>query len=177
MNGTNYVPNMETRYYEVHPRQLAWAMHALSQVPGYSVQGYSKGQGGMMLIAVSVPPGAPPLDWATVAGAPSARGRWLRFDRTWLVRIGAILLGLYIVYGLLAGGGMGGLALPEQYQVFTPDPAVVALPNPVGDTLDSIYAGAVTLGVFFLVLIIVMLGLMLRKPLGTIGRALRRKGA
>jgi hypothetical protein len=173
----NYVPNMETRLYEVHPRQLAWAMHALSQVPGYSVQGYSKGQGGMMLIAVSVPPGAPPLDWQAVPGAPSTRRSWLRFDRTWLVRIGAILLGLYIVYGLLAGGSMGGLSLPEQYQVFAPDPAVVALPSPVGNIVNDIYAGAITLGVFFLVLIIVMLGYMLRKPLGTIGRALRRKGA
>lgn len=88
----NYVPNFEDRYYEVHPSQLRWAMSQLGAVPGYNVQGYAQGRGGMYIVVVQVPIGAPEQDWRD---APPPRRR-VRFD------ISPRMIGVLVAVALLA---------------------------------------------------------------------------
>ena len=101
---TNFVPNYEDRYYEVHPSQLRWAMHQLGSVPNYNVRGYTPGRGGMYIVVVQVPIGAADADWR----APQLqRRRWLRFDWRVAVKWLCVLIvvgGLgYMGYGILTG--------------------------------------------------------------------------
>ena len=103
---SNYVPNYEDRYYEVHPSQLRWAMSQLGAVPGYNVQGYAQGQGGMYIVVVQVPVGAEQADWRAAQPQPRSRRRWPRFDWRsavkWLCVI-AIVVGIgYFVYSMFA---------------------------------------------------------------------------
>lgn len=102
---SNYVPNFEDRYYEVHPSQLRWAMHQLDSVPNYNVRGYASGQGGMYIIVVQVPVGAPQADWRD---PQPQRRRWFRFDwfrigRGLMFAVIAVALA-YIAYGLFVDG-------------------------------------------------------------------------
>lgn len=101
---TNFVPNYEDRYYEVHPSQLRWAMHQLASVPNYNVRGYTPGRGGMYIVVVQVPIGAADADWR--APQPQRR-RWLRFDWRVAVKWLCVLVIVggvgYMGYGMLTG--------------------------------------------------------------------------
>ena len=104
---SNYVPNYEDRYYEVHPSQLRWAMSQLGAMPGYNVQGYAQGRGGMYIIVVQVPIGAEQQDWRD---APPRRRRSWRIDGrqvlAWLCVL-VIVGGLgYLGYTMATGGAL-----------------------------------------------------------------------
>ena len=102
----NYVPNFEDRYYEVHPSQLRWAMSQLGAIPGYNVQGYAQGRGGMYIIVVQVPIGAEQQDWRSAT--PSRRRLRWNFDVRVVVKWLCVLVivgGLgYLGYTMASGG-------------------------------------------------------------------------
>ncbi len=137
---SNYVPNFEDRYYEVHPSQLRWAMHQLDSVPNYNVRGYASGQGGMYIIVVQVPVGAPQADWRDPQ--PQRRRWWPRFDwfrigRGLMFAVIAVALA-YIAYGMFAGASLGMPQVPQP----APAPAIEmpwdAAGRQVGETVDGI---------------------------------------
>ena len=97
---SNYVPNNEERYYEVHPSQLRWAMHQLGAMPGYNVQGYAR-SGGMYIIVVQVPVGAPEQDWRD---APPRRRTMLDISPRMIAVLAAVAL-LVAVVGYAAYSG------------------------------------------------------------------------
>lgn len=135
---TNYVPNYEELHYQVHPSQLPWAMHQLSNVPNYNVLGYSPVAGGMCVIVVQVPVGTPQVDWR---GPVQQRRRWFRFDWMRIARglalavIAAALV--YIAYGLFVDAAAQPAAQAAQA---TPEPSMWeritgALPQPNGEPI------------------------------------------
>ncbi len=106
----NYVPNFEDRYYEVHPRNLGWAMHDLSQKPGYNVQGYAPGEGGMYIIVVQVPVGTPQADWRT----PQARRR-TTFDIS--PRVVGVLVAIALLCAVVGYAAYSGVTVPTWDEV------------------------------------------------------------
>ncbi len=102
----NYVPNFEDRYYEVHPRNLGWAMHQLGAMPGYNVQGYAQGKGGMYIIVVQVPFGAPQADWRDAPPAP----RRVRFEIS--QRMIAVLVAVVLLVGVVGYAVYSGFTVP-----------------------------------------------------------------
>lgn len=89
---------------EVHPSQLRWAMHNLSQ-RGVPIQGYSPLPNGMCVIVVLVPDDAPATNWQEPP--PSARPRSAPSVVPFNVKIAAVVVVLAMVgYGayVLAGG-------------------------------------------------------------------------
>ena len=135
--GGNYVPNFEDRYYEVHPSQLRWAMHQLDSVPNYNVRGYTPGQGGMYIIVVQAPVGAPQSDWRDPQPQRRSRFRfdWMRIARGLALAVIAVALA-YIAYGMFTGAALG---MPQAPQAA---PAIVmpwdAAGRQVSETVDGI---------------------------------------
>ena len=133
---TNFVPNYEDRYYEVHPSQLRWAMHQLDSVPNYNVRCYTPGRGGMYIVVVQVPIGAADADWR--APQPQRR-RWLRFD--WRVAVKWLCV-LVIVGGLgyLAYGVLTGATQQDAQQASQPSQAASSLWDQIAAKLPQMPA-------------------------------------
>lgn len=117
----NFVPNFEDRYYEVHPSQLRWAMHQLGSVPGYNVQGYAQGRGGMYIIVVQVPIGAEQQDWR--AAAPRRR---TTFDIS--PRLVGVLVAVALLVAVVGYAAYSGVTVPTWSEVAASIPQMPAMP-------------------------------------------------
>ncbi len=118
----NYVPNYEDRYYEVHPSQLRWAMHQLGAIPGYNVQGYAQGRGGMYIIVVQVPIGAEDHDWRT----PAPSRRRIRFDIS--PRMIGVLLAVALLVAVVGYAAYSGATVPTWGEVTAHMPQLPVMP-------------------------------------------------
>ncbi len=91
---------------EVHPSQLRWAMHNLSQ-RGVPIHGYSALPNGMCVIVVLVPDDAPATDWQEPPPRAHPR-RWPRIDPVQVAQwlgVAAFAAGLiWFAWSLFAGG-------------------------------------------------------------------------
>lgn len=172
-----FVPSFEDRYYEVHPSQLRWAMHQLDSVPNYNVRGYTPGQGGMYIIVVQAPVGAPQADWRD---PQLQRRRWFRFEWPRLARglaLAVIAIALaYIAYGLFVDAGLQPAAqatpapslweriadaLPHGEPVVEHVAPAIELPwdaagRQVGEAVGRVLYGLVTVTVLAVLLVVVM---------------------
>lgn len=134
---SNYVPNFEERYYEVHPSQVRWAMSQLGGMPGYNVQGYTPAQNGMYIVVVQVPVGAEQQDWR----AAPPRRRWPRVDVPRLAR-GLALAAIAVALAYIAYSMFTGAALDTSAQNAIVAPAIEmpwdAAGRQVGEAIDGV---------------------------------------
>lgn len=118
-----FVPNYEDRYYEVHPSQLRWAMSQLGAIPGYNVQGYAQGRGGMYIIVVQVPIGAENQDWRT----PAAPRRRVRFDIS--PRMIGVIVAVALLVAIVGYAAYSGVTVPTWDEVAAAMPQLPAMPS------------------------------------------------
>ena len=118
----NFVPNFEDRYYEVHPSQLRWAMSQLGAIPGYNVQGYAQGRGGMYIIVVQVPIGAEEQDWRS----PAPSRRRVRFDIS--PRMIGVIVAVALLCAIVGYAAYSGVTVPTWDEVAAAMPQLPAMP-------------------------------------------------
>jgi len=153
---------MEDREYEVSPAQLRWAMSNMVAA-GYSPT-YQPGAGGVYVIVIQQPAGAPALDWRNVQQPRRSNDdgfRRLTIALGVLVLVGALL---WLTWTMLAGAGWRPpwQAMPNGEPVVTQTDTGWTWPNPLQPAQDAAQAtqdaaNAVTDAVAMLVRLVLVL--------------------